>query len=94
MREHPQGDLVHGVRRQVEGPVTTSSGPAGIGMAQSLSEARRRPATLETRCDYRATPGSVWSYYVFRQGHRTLQKRGNAQRLSINGVPEALALER
>ena len=64
-----------------------------LGTGQSLSDARRRSSPSEVRTGFRAGRGNAWSYYVFRHGLGMLQRRGIGQRISINGIPEAVVLE-
>ena len=60
---------------------------------QTLSDARRPPATSDAHDDHTARRGNAWSYYVFRQDLRMLQRRGPGQRISIDGIPDAVVLE-
>ena len=64
-----------------------------IVAGQSLLDSRRCPAPSESRNGHSAGRGNAWSYYVFRQGVRLLQRKGAGQRISINGVSGTVVLE-
>ena len=92
MSEHHQGSTVLSPNEAacLEAGSTVS---AETGARESLRNTDRRPASREASCRSPISRRSAWSYYVFDQGHRTLQQSGKGQRIWVNGIREAVVLE-